>query len=102
MAENLKWPKEHRTLLLQSVVIGKAREIYIQLTIEQISNYYTVKELIIRHTSLYLKPTDKNVGTVEKKMTKLTLNLLEQKSNYLTDGALFKINSDYPKLRQLK
>ena len=27
-AENLKWPKEHWTLLLQSVVIGKAREIY--------------------------------------------------------------------------
>ena len=30
VAENLKWPKEHWTLLLQSVVIGKAREIYTQ------------------------------------------------------------------------
>ena len=30
------------------------------------------------------------------------LNLLEQKNNYLTDGALQKkIGSDYPKLRQL-
>ena len=27
VAENLKWPREHWTLLLQSVVIGKAREI---------------------------------------------------------------------------
>ena len=27
VAENLKWPKEHWTLLLQSVVIDKAREI---------------------------------------------------------------------------
>ena len=27
VAENFKWPKEHWTLLLQSVVIGKAREI---------------------------------------------------------------------------
>ena len=34
-AENLKWPKEHWTLLLQSVVIGKAREIYTQLSLEQ-------------------------------------------------------------------
>ena len=25
VAENLKWPKEHWTLLLQSVIIGKAR-----------------------------------------------------------------------------
>ena len=26
VAENIKWPKEHWTLLLQSVFIGKARE----------------------------------------------------------------------------
>ena len=31
VAENLNWPKEHWTLLLQSVLIGKAREIYTQL-----------------------------------------------------------------------
>ena len=34
VAENLKWPKEHWTLLLQSVVIDKAREIYTQLSLE--------------------------------------------------------------------
>ena len=34
VAENLKWPREHWTLLLQSVVIGKAREIYTQLSLE--------------------------------------------------------------------
>ena len=39
VAENLKWPKEHWTLLLQSVVIGKAREIYTQLSLEQSSDY---------------------------------------------------------------
>ena len=38
VAENLKWPKEHWTLLLHSVLIGKAREIYIQLSLEQSSN----------------------------------------------------------------
>ena len=32
VAENLKWPREHWTLLLQSVVIGKAREIYTTLS----------------------------------------------------------------------
>ena len=31
VAENLNWPKEHWTLLLQSVLIGKARDIYTQL-----------------------------------------------------------------------
>ena len=48
VTENLKWPKEHWTLHLQSVEIGKAREIYTQLTIEQSSNYDTVKELTFK------------------------------------------------------
>ena len=48
VAENLKWPKEHWTLLLQSVVIGKAREIYTQLSLEQSSDYNKVKELILK------------------------------------------------------
>ena len=43
VAENLKWPKEHWTLLLQSVVIGKAREIYTKLSLEQSSDYDKVK-----------------------------------------------------------
>ena len=39
VAENLNWPIEHWTLLLQSVLIGKAREIYIQLSVEQSHHY---------------------------------------------------------------
>ena len=48
VAENLTWPKADWTLLLQSVVIGKAREIYTQLSIEQNSDYDKVKELIFK------------------------------------------------------
>ena len=48
MAENLKWPKEHSTLLLQGIVIVKARDIYTQFTLEQSSNYDTVNELILK------------------------------------------------------
>ena len=43
VAENLKCPKEHWTLPLQSVVIGKAHENYIQLSLEQSSDYDNVK-----------------------------------------------------------
>ena len=35
IAESLKWPNESWTLLLQSVFVGKAREIYSSLSIEQ-------------------------------------------------------------------
>ena len=48
VAENLNWPKEHWTLLLQSVLIGKAGEIYIHLGVEQSHHYETVKELILK------------------------------------------------------
>ena len=48
IAENLNWPKEHWTLLLQSVLIGKACEIYTQLGVEQSHHYETVKELILK------------------------------------------------------
>ena len=48
VVENLNWPKEHWTLLLQSVLIGKAREIYTQLGVEQSHHYETVKELILK------------------------------------------------------
>ena len=47
VAESLKWPKEYWAMLLQSVLLGKAREIYTQLTVEQASSYGTVKELIL-------------------------------------------------------
>ena len=43
IAKNLKWPKEHWTLLLQSVLTGKARDIYTQLSVGQSSSYETVK-----------------------------------------------------------
>ena len=48
VAENLEWPNGHWALLLQSVVIGKAREIYTQLSLEQSSDYDKVKELILK------------------------------------------------------
>ena len=35
-------------MLLQSVLLGKARETYTQLTVEQASSYDTVKELILK------------------------------------------------------
>ena len=43
IAESLKWPKESWTLLLQSVFVGKAREICSSLSIEQCQNYDAVK-----------------------------------------------------------
>ncbi|XP_027128228.1 uncharacterized protein LOC109142602 [Larimichthys crocea] len=43
-----KWPEHAWTLLLQSVLVGKAQEAYSALSIEQSTNYETVKEAILR------------------------------------------------------
>ena len=48
IAKSLKWPKEYWCLLLQSVFVGKAREIYSQLSVVQASDYDYVKELILK------------------------------------------------------
>lgn len=43
IAQNLEWPKKHWPMLLQSVLIGKAREIYTQLSVDQALDYDSVK-----------------------------------------------------------
>ena len=39
----LKWPKRMWTLLLQCVLVGKAKEVYSALTLEQSADYDEVK-----------------------------------------------------------
>ena len=80
VAENLNWPKEHWTLLLQSVLTGKAREIYTQLGVEQSHHYETVKELILKCYEL----------VPEAYRQKYMLNLLETKNTYLINGAVLR------------
>ena len=48
MAKSLAWPNEYWTLLLQSVLIGKAHEIYRSLDLETSSNYNEVKRAILK------------------------------------------------------
>jgi hypothetical protein len=52
IATNLNWPKENWSMLLQSVLIGKAREVYTQLSVHQSANYDIVKELILNSYEL--------------------------------------------------
>ena len=48
IAASLKWPEDIWTVLLQSVLIGKAREIYSALPVEQSARYAVVKESILK------------------------------------------------------
>ena len=48
VADSLNFPKESWVLLLQSILVGKAQEIYGSLSVEQSSNYEHVKEPILK------------------------------------------------------
>lgn len=47
-----KWPKKSWTLLLQSVLVGKAQEAYSALTMRESENYDTVKNAILKSYEL--------------------------------------------------
>ena len=48
VADRLQWPSDMRTLLLQSVLTGKAQEVYSALPVEQSKDYGVVKSAILK------------------------------------------------------
>ena len=104
-AENLKWPKQHWTLLLPSVVIGKARETYTQL------HSYLLNRVQIM-TKLKNLPRKAYELVPEAYMQKFRNCRKENEQPHVefakTKEQLFdrwcsskKVGSDNPKLRQL-
>ena len=102
VAENLNWPKEHWTLLLQSVLNGKAREIYIQLSVEQSQHYETVKELILKGYELVPEAYRQNFRNCKKDSNQTHVEFARNKEQ-LFDRWCYskKIDQNYDKLRQL-
>ena len=99
IAENLKWPKEHWTLLLQSVVIGKAREIYIQLSFEQSSDYDKVKEVILKAYELVPEAYRQKFRNCRKENDQTHVEFARTKEQLFDRWcSLKKIDSDYQKL----
>ena len=102
MAENLKWPKEHWTLLLQSVVIGKAREIYTQLSLEQSSDYDKVKELILKAYELVPEAYRQKFRDCRKEHDQTHVEFARTKEQLFDRWCSSKkVDSDHAKLRQL-
>ena len=79
VAENLKWPKEHWSLLLQSVVIGKARELYTQLSFQQSSDYDNVNELILKAYDLVPEAYRQKIRNFRKENDKTHVEFARRK-----------------------
>ena len=102
VAENLNWPKEHWTLLLQSVLIGKAREIYTQLGVEQSHHYETVKELILKGYELVPEAYRQKFRNCKKDSNQTHVEFARNKEQLFDRWCCSKkIDENYDKLRQL-
>ena len=102
VAENVKWPREHWTLLLQSVVIGKAREIYTQLSLEQSSDYDTVKEFILKAYELVPEAYRQKFRDCRKEHDQTHVEFARTKEQLFDRWCSSKkVGSDHAKLRQL-
>ena len=102
VAENLNWPKEHWTLLLQSVLIGKAREIYTQLGVEQSHHYETVKELILKGYELVPEAYRQKFRNCKKDSNQTHVEFARNKDQLFDRWCCSKkIDQNYDKLRQL-
>ena len=98
----MKWPREHWTLLLQSVVIGKAREIYAQLSLEQSSDYDKVKELILKAYELVPEAYRQKFRDCRKEPNQTHVEFARTKEQLFDRWCSSKkVGSDHEKLRQL-
>ena len=102
VAENLNRPKEHWTLLLQSVLIGKAREIYTQLGVEQSHHYETVKELILKGYELVPEAYRQKFRNCKKDSNQTHVEFARNKEQLFDRWCCSKkIDQNYDKLRKL-
>ena len=66
VASNLKWPEDHWGLLLQSSLVGKAREVYSALSVEESSQYSSVKNAILKAYELVPEAYGQKFQNAEK------------------------------------
>ena len=87
---------------MQSVIIGKAREIYTQLTVEQSSSYDTVKEIILKAYELVPEAYRQKFRNCKKENEQTHVEFARTKEQLFDRWCSSKkIGSDHEKHRQL-
>ena len=102
VADCLNWPKESWVLLLQSVLVGKAQEIYGSLSVEQSSNYEHVKEAILKAYELVPEAYRQKFRNYLKYDSKTHVEFAREKENLFNRWCHSKeIGQDFKKLKQM-
>ena len=102
VADSLNWPKESWVLLLQSVLVGKAQEIYGSLSVEQSSNYEHVKEAILKAYELVPEAYRQKFRNYLKYDSKTHVEFAREKENLFNRWCHSKeAGQDFKKLKQM-
>ena len=102
VATSLMWPKEVWMVLLQSVLVGKAREVYSAMTVEQSAQYDHVKQAVLKAYELVPEAYRQNFRN-RRIQDKQTYTEFARDKEALFDRwcASKEVVKDFEKLRQL-
>ena len=90
VATSLVWPKDVWMVLLQSVLIGKAREVYSAMSVEQSEQYDNVKQAILKAYELVPEAYRQNFRNCGSRTNKHTGSLPGTRKSCLIVGVLLK------------
>ena len=102
LATNLNWPKDHWTILLQKAFVGKAREIFAHLSVEQSQKYEYVKDVVLCGYQLNPEAYRQKFRNCQRDISQTFVEFARVKEQLFDRWCHSKkVNKDFEKLRQL-
>ena len=102
LVTNLNWPKDHWTILLQKAFVGKAREIFAQLSVEQSQRYEYVKDVVLRGYQLNPEAYRQKFRNCQRDISQTFVEFARVKEQLFDRWCHSKkVDKDFEKLRQL-
>ncbi|KAG1666925.1 hypothetical protein GQR58_018668 [Nymphon striatum] len=103
VASSLLWPRQHWPLMLQSVIKGKAQQIYSALSTDDASNYSIVKEAILKSYELVpeaYRQRFRNLRKIDDNQT--FIEFAHEKEMYFNRWCTSRlVDNDFTKLKEL-
>ena len=102
IAISLNWPKESWSLMLQSAFIGKAREIYVTLSVDQCRDYDFLKQSILKAYELVPEAYRQKFRSARKQSDQTHVEFARVKEQMFDRWLCSKdVKQDFTQLRQL-
>ena len=102
VAKDLDWPLDKYTILLQSVLKGKASEVYLALKPEQTSDYHVVKETILKAYELIPEAYRQKFRNFKKETDKTHVEFAREKERLFDRWCMSeKIDGKFENLKEM-